>query len=190
MPETPRPPGFLLGVVALLWIAGCSPPNTEELRKEVLKADPMFSQALDKHRELASRIDTLNHELALKRATVEQAIAKQRKELSEAAESVRSKTGELKKKIEPERQRLTLAVSMAGEELRAKQGQRASLGRSMAQLRKAAKVDGAGWTLDERARHNAQLQDLLQNAGRLDQEIAAIKEHIRLLKIKLVLIKL
>jgi len=177
-------------VVALVWIAGCSPPNTEQLRKEVLRADPEFSEILGKHREITNRMDTLNRELALKRATIEQAIAKQRRDLSDAAAGVRSKTAEIKKRMEPDRHRLTLALSMAGEELRAKQAQRASLGRMMAQLQKAAKNDGALWSPQERAAHEAQLQELLQDATRLDQELIAIRGHVRLLKIKILLIKL
>ena len=177
-------------VVALVWVAGCSPPSTEQLRQEVLKTDPDFSEILGKHREVVNRIDTLNRELALKRATIEQAIAKQRKDLSDAAEGVRSKTAEMKRRMEPDRQRLTLALSMAGEELRAKQVQRASLGRLIAQLRKAAKSQDALWTPQERAKHDTRLQELLQDATRLDQEIVAIKAHVRLLKIKLLLIKL
>ena len=177
-------------VVALVWVAGCSPPSTEQLRQEVLKADPDFSETLGKHREIVNRINTLSRELALKRATIEQAIAKQRKDLSDAAEGVRSKTAEIKRRMEPDRQRLTLTLAMAGEELRAKQAQRASLGRSMARLRKATKDNTALWSPQERARHDTQLQELLQDATRLDQELVAIQAHIRLLKIKLILIKL
>ena len=189
MSRPPRPPRAWATVLALAWVVGCSLPNPEQLAKEVLKADPGFSDVLDTHREIVNRIETLNRELALKRATVEQTIAKQRKDLSVAADTVRNKTTEVKRRMEPDRQRLTLALALAGEELRAKQGQRASLGRSMAQLRKAAKNDGALWTAQERATHDTQLQELLQDATRLDQETAAIKEHIRLLKIKLLLIR-
>ena len=180
----------VLVVLCCLWLAGCAPANREKLSKEVLERDPEFGQVLEKHRELSNRIDIYQRELALKRATVEQAIAKQRKDLSAAVASVRAKTADVKKRMEPDRQRLMLALSMAGEELRAKQGQRASLGRSLAQLRKAAKNDGVSWTTEERAGHDAQMQDILHDADRLDQEIAALKEHLRLLNVKLLLIKL
>ena len=190
MSRPPRLPRAWAALLVLVWVAGCSLPNPEQLTKEVLKAEPGFSEVLDKHREIINRIKTLDRELALKRATVEQAIAKQRNDLRVAADTVRNKTAEMQRRMEPDRQRLTLALAMAGEELRAKQGQRASLGRSMAQLRKAAKNDGALWTAQEREKHATQLQELLQDAARLDQEIAAIKQHIRLLKIKLLLIRL
>lgn len=190
MPRPPRLPRAWAAVLALAWVAGCSVSNPEQLAKEVLRADPEFSEVLDKHREIVNRIDTLDRELALKRATIEQTIAKQRKDLSVAAGTVRTKTAEMKRRMEPDRHRLTLVLALAGEELRAKQGQRASLGRSMAQLRKAAKDNGAGWTAQERATYETQLPELLRDATRLDQETAAIKEHIRLLKIKLLLIRL
>ena len=170
--------------------AGCAPAGREGLTKEVLKADPEFSSVLEKYRELANRIDTFERELSLKRSTVEQTIKQMRKDLAATAATVRSKTDELKKRIEPDRQRLELALSMAGEELKTKRAQRASLGRSVTQLKKAVKTASAAWTEEERSRQEAQIQEMLRDASRLDQELAAMKEHIRLLKIKLLLIKL
>ena len=176
---------------ALLLAAGCAPPsNREQLTQEVLKADPAFAQVLDQHRELANRIQTFNQELALKRKTVDESIAQLRRDLISATATVRVKTDELKKKIEPDRQRLQLSLSLAGEELRAKQVQRASLGRSMARLRKALKQSGATWGEDELKRRQAQIDEMTAEAKRLDQEMASLKEHLRLLKIKLLLIKL
>ena len=185
-----HPPRAAAAALVLVWAAGCAPTNPEQLTKEALASDPSFAKVLDKHREIVNRIDTLERELALKRATIEQAIAKQRRDLSAAADSVRSRTAEMKKRMEPDSERLTLTLSMAGEELRAKQAQRASLGRSMAQLQKAAKSNGALWSPQERATHDAQLQALMEDAARLDQEMTALRRHVRLIKIKLLLIKL
>ena len=170
--------------------AGCAPANREELVKEVLKADPKFNVVLERHRDLANRIQTYEQELALKRTTVEQSIAQLRKDLKATAANVKSKTAELQKRIAPDRERLELALSMAGEELRTKQAHRASIGRSIAKLKKAIQTGGAAWTPEERVRQETQAQEMLQDAARLDSELAALKEHIRLLKIKLLLIQL
>ena len=180
----------LLIVLLMAAGTGCGSANREALTKEVLQADPAFQKVLDRHREALNRIQTLDRELALKRATIEQSIAKLRQELLAAAASVKSKTAELKKRIEPERERLALALSMAGEELRAKRAQRASLGRSISRLKKAVKDVNSGLSPEERSRHEAQTNEMARDASRLDQELAALQQHMRLLKTKLVLIKL
>lgn len=171
-------------------LASCAPANRQELAQEILKVDPDFAVVLEKHRELTNRIKTYERELALKRSTLEREMARLRRELADAAAAVRTKTQEAKARMEPDRQRLQLALAMASEELRAKQLQRASLGRSLANLRKAAKDATQAWSPQERAQHQAQGEQLLQDATRLDHEITALREHVRLLKIKLLLIKI
>ena len=170
-------------------LAGCGPADRDALAKEVLQVDPGFQSVLERHRELVTRIQTLERELALKRTTIQQSIAKLRQELLAAAANVNSKTAELKKRMEPDRERLRLALAMAAEELRAKRAQRASLGRSISQLKKAVK-DTTVLTPQERAAHHAQLEEMVRDAARFDQELAALQQHVRLLKIKSLLIKL
>ena len=169
---------------------GCAPANRDELANEVLTSDPAFASVLDRHRELANRLDTYAQEFALKRKTVEEAIAQMRQDLGAAAASVRAKTLEAKQRLQPERERLALNLSLAGEELRAKQAQRASLGRSIAQLRKSLGSTDAALSPDERSRQAKQTDEMARDAARLDHELAALKEHARLLKLKLLLIRL
>jgi hypothetical protein len=171
-------------------MGGCAPKSLEQLAKEVLKADPKFASVLDKHREVASRIDTYERELALKRSTVEQSIEQLRKDLASAISAVKVKVAEAEKRLDPERERLTLDLEMAQEELRAKRSQRSSLGRSIAKLKKAVKSAADVWTADERSRQEAQVRDMLRDASRLDQEMATLKKHITLLKRKLLLLEL
>jgi len=175
-----------LGVVG----AGCSPTNREQLAKDVLKADPDFGSVLEKHRELASRIETYERELALKRTSIEQKIMQMRKDLATATTGVKTKIDETKKQMAPDYARLTLELSMTGEELQLHRAQRASLGRSIAQLRKQAKAPRAEWTAQERAKQQAQIDEMLRDAQRLYHEMDALKQHARLLQIKLLLIKL
>ncbi|MBI2103980.1 MAG: hypothetical protein HYT90_00160 [Candidatus Omnitrophica bacterium] len=169
---------------------GCAPADRDQLAREVVAADPAFASVLDKHRELANRMETYRQELALKRKTVEDTIALLRKDLAAAAASVRSKTLEAKNRLQPERERLALSLSLAAEELRAKRAQRASLGRSIAQLGKSLGQQDVVLTPQERSRQQAQLDEMARDAARLDQELAAMREHVRLLKLKLLLIKL
>lgn len=176
--------------VFLALAAGCSPINRERLEEEIRTTDPAFVTVLEKHQELASRIETYQHELALKRSTVERTITQLRKEVAAATASINAKIAETQKRMEPDRARLRLALAMASEELRAKRLQRASLGRSISQLKKASKSAGAAWTDAERARQQAKIQDMLADLARIDQEFAALKEHVRRIKIKLVLIQL
>jgi len=79
---------------------------------------------------------------------------------------------------------------MSSDELRAKRIQRASLGRSVAQLRKSLNRQDNPVTPQERTRDQTQLDEMLKDAARLDGEMTGLKQHVRLLKIKLLLIKL
>ena len=180
-----------VSLLILAWLGGCAPPaKREALVQEVLKVDPEFASVLDKHRELQNRIETFQRELALKRSTIERSITQLRKDLAAAMSSVKQKTAEAKKRIEPDRARLELSLSMASDELQAKRLQRSTLGRSIATRRKALARPNSAWTAPERTRQEAQIDEMLRDAKRLDQELAALKEHLRLLKIKLPLIKL
>ena len=158
--------------------------------QQVLKADPAFASVLDRHRELANKIDTYERELSLKRSTVQHSIEQLRKDLDVATASVAGKMAETRKRIAPEQDRLNLALSMADEELRAKRMQRASLGRSLSQLKKAVQNAGTAWSAEELSRQQARINEIVRDAARLDQEMATIKEHVRLLRMKLLLIKL
>ena len=172
------------------WTAGCGPPaNREDLVKEVLKADPDFTAPLEKHDDYARRIKVHEQELEVTRTTIERKIAQLRKDLTTAVSSTDAKIADVKKKMEPDRQRLQLALSEAAQELSAKRIQRASLGRSIAELRKATRNPNVQWTAKERMRQDEKIEEMTRDAARLDQEMAALKAHVRLLKIKLLLIK-
>ena len=68
--------------------------------------------------------------------------------------------------------------------------QRSTLGRTIAKLKKSRKAGDTAATPEERLAQEKQLNDLIVEAARVDQEIAALREHTRLLKVKLFLIKL
>ena len=166
----------LTGILLILtWLAGCAPVDKEQLAKEVLAKDPEFGAVLDKHQELSSRIQTYERELSVRRSEVEKKIAQLRKDLVDAAASVREKTNEVKKRMDPDRVRLQQALVQAGNDLRLKREQRSILGKQVALLKKSGKEVSP---------------DLMKQAEALDQEMASLKEHVRLLKIKLLLIKL
>lgn len=184
-------PPILTCSLILLVLSGCGPlPNREQLAKEVLREDPEFASVLDKQRTLSNRITTYERELALKRGTIEHTMAQLRRELASATANAKGKIAEVKKQMEPDRRRMALALSMAGEELRAKRFQRSSLARSIAQLRKAGSAPPAGSAGADSAAQQAQREELARDAKRLDQEITAIAAHMRLLKIKILLIRL
>ena len=179
----------LLAAAGLL-VSGCErAANREQLTKDVLKADPEFKWVLEKHRQLLNRIETYERELALKESTVEENIAQLRKDLATATTNVQQKVAEVRKQMDPEREKLQVALAMADEELRLKRFQRASLGRSLSQLKKALKNPKAGWSPEERARNDTQVRDMLADAQRFDQELEGLKRHMRLLKTKSLLLR-
>ena len=169
--------------------AGCAPADRDQLAKEVLAADPSFAGVLEKHHELANRIDTYQRELALKRSTVDQTIKQMRQDLAASAEAVRSRSAETKAKMEPDRRRIADALRASAGELRARQAQRAAVGRELARLKKSLSRSGETALSPEQSGADPRLQDLLRDADRIDQEVALIKRHGRLLKIKLLLIQ-
>ena len=165
--------------IALLWLAGCAPVDRQKLTQEVIAKDPEFSAVLEKHRELSSRIQTYDRELSVRRSDVEKKITQLRKDLVDAAGSVRTKTNEVKKRMEPDRVRLQQALTQAGDELKIKQERRSTLGKQIAMLKKSPGQSPDGG-----------LAPLLKQAEGLDQDLVEAKERIRLYKIKLLLIKL
>ena len=170
----------LIGLfIALLWLAGCAPIDRQKLTQEVIAKDPEFGAVLEKHRELSSRIQTYDRELSVRRSEVEKKITQLRKDLVEAAASVRMKTNEAKKRMEPDRLRLQQALTQAGNELKIKQEQRSTLGKQIAMLKKSPGQSPDG-----------NLAQLLKQAEQFDQDLAEVKERTRLYKIKLLLIKL
>jgi hypothetical protein len=178
----------LASLTLLFGLGGCAPVNREELAKEVLKADPDFRYVLDKQRQMSNRIQTYQQELALKRSTVDRTIKQLRRDLAESVTAANKKIAQAKGYMAPDHERLTFALSMAGEELKMKRLNRASLGRSIAQLQKALKSEHGASGL-ERAHQEAQLNEMLADAKRLDQELETLHQHVRLLKVKLLLIK-
>ena len=182
----------LICVVALGWsLAVCgAPPNAQKLRDEVLRADPRFADVLEKRDEQANRIVLLEREFDLKKTQAQQQIKQLRDGLDEARRQVDQKIQKSKALLKPDLERLELAVSMAGNELRAKRSQRASLGGNISRLKKSLKGGQVQWSESEGASMARDLNELLEEAKRLDGEIAALNEHIRLLKIKRLLLRL
>ena len=169
-------------------VVGCAPTNRDELIKEALAKDPSFKGILDKRKELGNRIETYEQELELKRSTVDRTIKQLRRDLTESVATVHKKIQHAKSQMEPDHGRMNLALSKAGEELTVKRAHRASIGRQMSQLRKSLKAEGM--TDADRTRQQQQLDELSADATRVDTELKALQEHVRLLKIKLLLLKL
>lgn len=176
------------GGLLLAFLAGCAPANREELAKQVLAQDPSFKAVLDKRKTLVNRIETYEQELALKRSTADRTIKQLRRDLIEAKATVDKRITHIKSRMEPDRTRLNLAVSKAGEELKVKRAQRSSVGRQIAQLRKSLK--GADVVPADQTQRQGSLDELVDDAERIDAELEALREHLRLLKIKLLLVRL
>lgn len=167
--------------------SGCGPPaDPQQLREEALQADPGFAGVLTLRDEQANRIGLLAREFDLKRTQAEGRIAQLRKEVKDAQQQVEQKIQKSRAVLQPDIDRLRLALSMANDERQAKRAQRASLLRSIGRLKNALKTGEAA----DRTSIERELHDLLQESQRLDREVRALNEHIRLLKIKLLLLRL
>ncbi len=156
-------------------LAGCAPVDREKLTAEAVAKDPEFGAVLDKRREIASRIQTYSRELAVRRTEVEKKIAQLHKDLVDSAASVRGKSEEIKKRMDPDHVRLQRSLAETVNGLRMKREQRSSLGKQIALLIKSSKEVSP---------------EMLKQAEELNRDLAALKERVRLLKIELLLIKL
>ncbi|MEK7214504.1 MAG: hypothetical protein AAB289_02780 [Chloroflexota bacterium] len=156
----------------------------------MLKADPKFSDALEKRDQLADRIRLVKQEFSVKKSQVHGQIAKFRQELSQAQRQAQQKLRQMNSQLDADRQRLAFALSMAHEEFKVKQQQRDSVGRSISRLRKALKEAQPPWTDSDRAKMDRELADLLQEPRRLDQELDGLRSHLKLLKHKQTLLRL
>ena len=180
-----------LPLLALLAMAfGCGAPNRAKWTEEVLKADPGFRKLLDQRDEYASQAATAEREFALKRDTIQRTIEKLRGDLAESRRTLERKRAHFQELLEPDRRKLEFDRSMAAEELRTKRTQRASIGRSIARLRKTLKQANAEWSSQERQQQDHQLKELTEETRRLDEELAALQRHLDLLKRKLLLLQL
>ena len=94
--------------------------------------------------------------------------------------------------MEPDRLRLDHALRQAQEDMRRTNANRAAVGRAISQLRKTMKRAQADEIADPpaRAERESDLHEMLHDAARLDQELKGLRAHVRLLKLKLLLIKL
>ncbi len=173
---------LLLGIAA--GTTGCSPIKREDLEREAVAKDPTFSPVLEKRRELVRRIETYKNELAVKRGSIESQITQLRRQLAEAVGQFNKKVAQAKSNMAPDRERLQAALSVANNDLRARQVQRSGLGRSVAQVRKV--VRGSTPSADQ----ERQLGQLSADLKRLDQEIAVLKDQIRQLAVKLLLVRI
>ena len=179
-------------VVVLASAGGCGwkPADRHTIRMEVLKADPTFSGALETHDNVANRIDVLERELALKRTQVERHVAQLRNELRTATTKVERDSAGLRTLLNPVIESVELVFAMGVEELKTKRSQRASLGRSISRLRKTMKDARGQWSTSQRERMEHELAELQRETQRVDQELAALNEHLRLLKKKRLLLRL
>lgn len=166
---------FISVFLVITAFSGCAPIDREKLVKEVVAKDPEFGAVLDKHREIVSRMQTYNRELSVRRSEVEKKIAQLHKDLVDAAASVRVKSEEIKKRMDPDHVRLQNQLTQAGNDLRMKREQRSSIGKQVALLRKSGKEVPP---------------EMLKQAEGLDRDLEGLKERVRLLKTELLLIKL
>ena len=171
---------------------GCDwmPGRPEQLRKDVLAADPSFAPLLEKRDELANQIALMKQELELKRTQVERQIAQLRQELSGATAQVNEKIRSTKAELASEQDRVELDRSMGREELKIKQSQRASLGNHISRIRKSLNDPNRQWAAADRKRMDHERGELLEETKRLDGEISALKQHLKLLDIKRRLLQL
>ena len=164
--------------------------DLQAVKSRVLAADEKFSAPLAKHDELANQLQVLDRELQLKRTQIEDQIAKLRGELLEATKQSKQQAEQLKAQLNPEVERVELALAMAKEEQKSKRRQRGALGRSVSKLRKSIKQAQDSQAGEDPTKLSQELTNHLEEMTRLDKELASLGQHIELLEDKRQLLKL
>ncbi len=181
----------LLAVVTFAAVSGCNRRGVDlqAIRREVLAADPEFGEHLERRDELANRVQVLQRELSVKQSQVDRQISQLRDGLRHTTDEVNHNVQSLRGQMSPVTARIDAEMSRGGEELKALRLQRATVGRTMSQLRKSLKAP-AELTETERVRMDRELGEILEETNRLDLEIAAVNQHIRLLRNKRLLLRI
>ena len=172
-------------------LAGCSgSAGREQHTKEVIAVDPTFSAVLDRHRRLLNRLEAYDREFGLKRLMVERTISQLRQDLAATKRDITQRKAQLKSEMDPVRAGLMQDMAEARAEIAGLGLQRSTIGGWISKIKKAMLDAHGAWPAEEHAHQQAELEQMLQTAHRMESEIEVLKNHIRILELKIELIRL
>jgi chromosome segregation ATPase len=183
----------ILLILAVL-IYGCQYPfelrPESEIIQEVIEQDPSFKEALDKKSELDEKISALSEELNLKAVNVKSKIGSLKREFRDYKQDISSRIESVNSQLDPQRSSISQKITELSSELNLKQSSLSATNRMIADLKKLIQQRASP---DADAEDVSRLQDRIDSqvhqAELLKQDIACLRDKIRLERLKLRLLR-
>ncbi|KPK42227.1 MAG: hypothetical protein AMJ78_03170 [Omnitrophica WOR_2 bacterium SM23_29] len=180
---------FIMFLSLNIW--GCGKlHNVEEIKKTVIESDPEFKDVLEKKAELDIQIEMIMSEFRKRQGEINSKIMELEEELKLVRRQAYDEVRRLKAKLEPQRQEVALKIRELKTTLRNKEGLLKTLKRSLRETEKLIeKSKELGYSLEDKAKWQREIDDLNSQIRPLESEIAKIKREIYIYRQKLSLLK-
>lgn len=168
-------------VLVLLSLGGCGQQqDAETVKKGLLEFDPSFKEVLTKKAQIDSQIDALKADFRNKQAGINSKIMELEEELKGARRQNYAQIRDLAAQLDPERQRINLKLAELNTILKNKEGLLNTFKSSIKETKKVVENKKLGFSLEEGAKWQKNLDDLNRQLPVLDEEIAKVKKEISL----------
>lgn len=180
----------ILICICFFTLTGCNLFNRSADVEQIIRQDPAFKEIFQKKLDLDAQITTISNELYAYREEIESKISQLKKDYVSRKADADSKLRDLKSRLNPEREELRRRLSAKAGELKIKSQELSSIKARLATLRKMLTSKDA-ITLKDEARHEweEELRRLELKEEPVREEIASLRDSLRLLKSELSLLK-
>ena len=178
-------------LLALALSAGCGPSvTTEEATQRVLADDPAFRSTLERKSTLDVEIAGLQRELFAKKSETDAKLKALQQGYRDAKRGNDARVKELIAQLNPQREQVRLDITLAENQLKARQADVSSLKHSIAELRASLKTAGeTAPGTEARADRNARLDTFTSQLGERQAQVKELQDHLQLLRLKLQLLR-
>jgi|GEM_PF-1695352 len=186
---------FISSVIFIMFLSlniwGCGKlHNVEEIKKTVIESDPEFKYVLEKKAELDIQIEMIMSEFRRRQGEINSKIMELEEELKLIRRQAYAEVRRLKAKLDPQRQEVVLKLRELKTTLRNKEGLLRTLKRSLRDTEKLIeKSKELGYSLEDKAKWQREIDDLNSQIRPLETEIAKLKRDIYIYRQKLSLLK-
>jgi hypothetical protein len=183
-----------LFAVFLTVLTGCQYPfefrSEEEIKEEVLCADPSFADILGEKVSVDTKTEGLRNEYDEKSQIITSKIVAFKKDLEYLRKSTSQKIQELNSQLDPYREELSHRISELVTELKLKESSLAATKKMITRLDKMVEESDTSENLSrESTKWQGKIESLKVQAQELTEAIASLRENIRLNRLKLRLLR-
>ena len=166
--------------------------NTEEATKRVLAEDPGFQATLEQKSALDVQVAELQRELFAKKSEIDLQLKALQQEYRGAKRETDTQVKALTAQLDPQREQIRLEMTLAENQLKARQAEVSGLQRSIAQLRASLKTAPGGAAAPGkavRADRANRLDALTAQLGEHQIQVKELQDRLQLLRLKLQLLR-